>query len=65
MKTFVRSGDIAEEIVSVARENRADLIVMGHDRLGRLESLIKRSVAEEVERGAPCPCLIYSLPKDD
>ena len=63
IKTFVRSGDVAEEIVKVAKENNVDLIVMGHDRQGRLESLIKSSVAESVERDAPCPCLIYCLPK--
>ena len=65
VKTFVRSGDVAEEIVDVARENDADIIIMGHDRRGRLESLIKGSVAEKVERTAPCPCLIYCLPKQD
>ena len=62
VKTFVRSGDVAEEIVDVARKNNADIIIMGHDRRGRLESLIKGSVAEKVERTAPCPCLIYCLP---
>ncbi len=62
IKTFVRSGNVAEEIIKVAQENDADLIVMGHDRQGRLESLIKSSVAEAVERNSPCPCLIYCLP---
>ncbi len=63
IKTFVRSGNVAEEIIKVAKQNDADLIVMGHDRQGRLESLIKSSVAESVERNGPCPCLIYCLPK--
>jgi len=65
IKTFIRTGDPAEEILGVARANDADLIIMGHDRQGRLESLIKGSVAEKVEREAHCPCLIYCLPKQD
>ena len=65
IKTFVRSGDVAEEILSVAKTEGADFIVMGHDRRGRLESLIKGSVAEKVVRDAPCPCLVFCLPKKD
>jgi nucleotide-binding universal stress UspA family protein len=62
IKTFVRSGDIAGEILDVATSEKADLIVMGHDQIGRLKALIKGSVAEKVQRLAPCPCLIYCLP---
>jgi nucleotide-binding universal stress UspA family protein len=65
IKTFVRSGDVAEEILDVAKENNADFIIMGHDQRGRLEGLIKSSVANKVVREAPCPCLIYCLPKQD
>ena len=63
IKTFVRSGDVAEEILDVAKSNDADLIIMGHDQLGQLQSLIKGSVAEQVERDASCPVLVYCLPK--
>ena len=63
VKTFVRSGDVAEEILDVAKSNGADLIVMGHDQQGVLDHLIKGSVAEKVEREAPCPVLVYCLPK--
>ena len=63
IKSFIRWGNVAEEIVKVAKENNADLIIMGHDQQGRLESLIKSSVAQQVERDATCPCLIYCLPK--
>ncbi len=65
IKTFVRSGDVAEEIIDIATTHDADLIVMGHDQQGRLESLIKGSVAQKVEREAPCPVLIYCRPKQD
>ncbi len=63
IKTFVKSGDVAEAILNVAKSHDADVIVMGHDQQGRLESLIKGSVAEKVVREAPCPCLVYCLPK--
>lgn len=65
IKTFVRSGDVAKEILDVAKSNDADVIVIGHDQRGRLESLIKGSVAEKVVRDAPCPCLVYCLPRKD
>ena len=64
VKTFVRSGNVADEILDVARSNDADVIVMGHDQAGWLTSLIKGSVAEKVVREAPCPCLVYCLPKE-
>ena len=63
IKTFVGSGDVAKEILNVAETNGADVIVMGHDQQGLLESLIKSSVAEKVVRDAKCPCLVYCLPK--
>lgn len=65
VKTFVKSGDVAKAILSVAKGHNADVIVMGHDQQGRLESLIKGSVAEQVVREADCPCLVYCLPKKD
>lgn len=63
IKTFIRSGNVAEAVVDVAKANNADLIVMGHDQEGVLKSLIKGSVAEKVVRDANCPCIVYSHPK--
>ena len=63
IRTFVKSGDVAQAILNVAKDHDADVIIMGHDQQGRLESLIKGSVAEKVVRDAPCPCLVYCLPK--
>ena len=63
VKTFVRSGNVADEILAVASENNVDTIVMGHDQRGRLEALIEGSVAEHVAREATCACLVYCLPK--
>jgi nucleotide-binding universal stress UspA family protein len=53
----LRSDAVAEEIVSYARSNGIDLIVMGtHGRNG-LAHLLKGSVAERVVRTAPCVVL--------
>jgi nucleotide-binding universal stress UspA family protein len=50
-------GDAALEILRVAKEIGADLIVMGtHGRTG-LERLLMGSVAEQVVRDSPCPVL--------
>ena len=55
-------GDPAEEILRVAREIAADLIVMGtHGRTG-LRRLLMGSVAERVVRGAACPVLTVRTP---
>lgn len=50
------------EILRMARETNADLIVMGtHGRTG-LSRLLMGSVAEQVVRKAPCPVLTVKLP---
>lgn len=66
----VRTGDPAHEIVAVAREWEADLVVMGtHGRRG-LQRMFLGSVAETVVRHAPCAALVipplrlYSMEMD-
>src|SRR5438105_11382148 len=55
-------GDAAAEIIRVARELPADLIVMGtHGRTG-IGRLLMGSVAEHVMRHAPCPVLTVRTP---
>jgi len=57
VSTLLRRGRPEEVIVEVAREMRADLIVLGtHGRTG-LGHLALGSVAERVLRSAPCPTL--------
>ncbi len=57
VETIIRRGDVPEEIIKVAEEKGADLIVMGtHGRKG-LEKVILGSVAERVVKGAPCPVM--------
>ena len=54
----VRDGDPAEEIVSFARSNRVDLIIMASHGYRPFESFALGSVAAEVSRDAICPVWI-------
>ena len=57
VSTEVLTGHPATVIVTIARERKRDLIVMGtHGRTG-LTHLFMGSVAEKVTRLAPCPVL--------
>lgn len=64
IKTFIASGEPADAILRVAKQNHADIIIMGHDQQGRLASIFKGSVAEKVQRESECPVLIFSVPKE-
>jgi nucleotide-binding universal stress UspA family protein len=56
-EAILKAGSAAVEIVSVARQLKADLIVMGtHGRRG-VSHLMLGSVAERVVRTAPVPVL--------
>lgn len=56
-ETRVLTGIPSEDIVRLARELPADLIIMGtHGRAG-MSHLLLGSVAEKVVRRAPCPVL--------
>jgi nucleotide-binding universal stress UspA family protein len=57
-------GDPTEVILSVARQTKCDLIVLGtHGRTGFLDRLLLGSVAELIVRRATCPVLtVKSLP---
>ena len=57
-------GDAASEIVRVARERNADLIVISsHGRTG-LGRILFGSTAESVVRHAPCPVLVVKPPQE-
>jgi len=62
VELLLEQGDVAREILRVAQETGADLIVMGtHGRTG-LSRLLMGSVAEMVMRKALCPVLTVRLP---
>jgi len=61
----VRTGTAFVEIIGYAREQKADLIVVGtHGRTG-LRHMIIGSVAEKVVRKAPCPVLSVKHPDQE
>ena len=53
-RTLVSIGDPAEEIVALARRERASLIVMGSRGLSPVRELLLGSVSEKVIRHAHC-----------
>jgi nucleotide-binding universal stress UspA family protein len=63
VRTIVRTGSANEEIVNLATDERAELIIMGtHGRTG-LNRLLLGSVADRVIRLAPCPVLTVRKPE--
>jgi nucleotide-binding universal stress UspA family protein len=67
VERWLEEGEPVREILRVARECCADLIVMGTHGRSALGRLVLGSVAEEVLRRAPCPVLTVkgSLPDQD
>ena len=54
---LVVDGDVVSEIVRLAAEIRAGVVVMGTHGLGGVKQLLLGSVTEQVLREAPCPVL--------
>ena len=48
VKTFVRSGDYADEILEAANEQNVDMIVIGSRGLGKIRETILGSVSQKV-----------------
>ena len=57
-RAVLRTGVADEEIVALALDERADLIVIGTHGRGGMNRLLLGSVADRVIRRAPCPVLI-------
>jgi nucleotide-binding universal stress UspA family protein len=55
----------AAAIVTYARDERVDLIIMGTHGRGALSQLLMGSVAEKVVRTAPCPVLTVRHPEHE
>lgn len=54
----VRSGSAANEIIKVARQLHADLIVIAAGSRGLSGSVLMGSTAQRVQHYAPCPVLV-------
>ena len=59
-KGEVLVGDIVDEIVKYAKDENADLIVIGTHGAKGLEKLLLGSVAERVVKRSDCPCLVMN-----
>jgi len=57
-EAVIREGTVASELLKLADELKAALLVIGTRAHHGLERLLEGSVAEEVFRQAPCPVLI-------
>jgi nucleotide-binding universal stress UspA family protein len=57
VRTVLREGDPAAAILNAAREEKADIIVMGRRGLGDLAGLLLGSVSHKVTYLAGCACL--------
>ena len=63
LSTVTRIGRIQDEILSVADDCKADMIILGtHGRTG-FDHFISGSVSESVARKAKCPVLIIPNPE--
>jgi nucleotide-binding universal stress UspA family protein len=50
-------GDVAEEILKLAEDEKSDMIVMGTHGYKGLEKVLFGSIAEKVVKRSPCPVL--------
>jgi nucleotide-binding universal stress UspA family protein len=61
-RAALRTGVPHEEIVALARDERADLVVIGTTGRGGINRALLGSVADRVVRLAPCPVLTVREP---
>jgi len=62
IKTVIRAGHPAEEILKVAGQEGVELILLGYSGKKGLNRLISGSVANEVEKGTKVPVLVAKRP---
>lgn len=56
--TLLETGDAREKILSAAKENSADIIVIGSRGMGRISRLLLGSVSQSVVQNAKVPVLV-------
>lgn len=56
--TLLETGDAREKILAAAKENSADIIVIGSRGMGRLSRLVLGSVSHSVMQNAKIPVLV-------
>ena len=64
VRGLVRGNEPAEDVVDVAEENNAELIVIGLRRRSPVGKLIMGSNAQRILLDAECPVLAVKKPRD-
>jgi universal stress protein A len=62
--TLVRRGDPTEEILTAAREQRADVICLGAVGRGRVAGALLGSVSSAVLCRSPLPVVVWHPPRE-
>ena len=63
VRLIFREGLPWDELVQTARDEKADLMVVGRKGRSDVAGVLFGSVAEKVQRHAPCPVLIVRGPE--
>ena len=63
VRTVIREGAPHQELIALATDERADLIVIGTHGRGGLNRALLGSVADRIVRLAPCPVLTVREPE--
>jgi nucleotide-binding universal stress UspA family protein len=58
VETAIAEGDPTQRIIELARNRRADAVVVGSRGLGELEGLLLGSVSHKIAQLAPCTCVV-------
>lgn len=58
VETYLKQGDIVEQISSTAKKEKADIIVMGARGISKLKECLLGSTSDGVSRNALCPVMI-------
>lgn len=58
VKTIFKEGHIVQEITTLAKEDRFDLIILGAKGISHIDELSIDSVSEKVMRTAPCTVMV-------
>ena len=61
IKTVVRAGNVHEEILKVAEEEQADMMILGSSGKTGLDRLLTGNVTKDVERRANVPVVIAKV----
>ncbi len=62
VKTNIRQGDPADQIIAAAYRMKADLVVIGHSTKGMLARWLQGSVGAKLLSDLPCSLLIAAIP---